>query len=300
MSKKLHEIDELIADLNLALEGHYQWLVEVFRYIAVRDREMPQLTRREAHNVCRFGSWLNRYLQETSEDKGFAQVVHQRHKEMHDVGRELVLSIVDGDVRLALFDEFKLALQGMSEAINRWQRHLLQLRSGYDALTGLPLRRILDESFATHHPEEEGEEDRMYVLIMDVDHFKRINDTWGHLTGDAVLRSLARKLRECTRSYEPSFRFGGEEFITLLKARSDRDACLAGLRINQAIAAHEFQHGSEQLSVTVTSGLTRAWKGETLHRVLERADSAMYCGKQSGRNRCMFVDRGLNVNRVVC
>lgn len=299
MGNKLHEIDEQITSLNLALEGHYQWLVDVFRYISVRDREIPQVTRREAHNFCRFGSWLNRYLEASGEDKGFAQTIYQRHKEMHDVCRALVTSIVDGDVRLPLFDEFNRALQGMSEAINAWQRHLLQLRSGYDALTGLPLRRILDESFATHHPEEEAEGDRVYVLIMDVDHFKRINDTWGHLTGDAVLRSLALKLRECTRSYEPSFRFGGEEFITLLKARSDKDACQAGLRINEAIAAHEIKHGKEPLSITVTSGLTRAWKGESLHRVLERADSAMYRGKQNGRNRCMFVDRSLNVSRVV-
>lgn len=186
----------------------------------------------------------------------------------------------------------------MIEAIIVWQRHLLQLRSGYDALTGLPLRRILDESFGSHLPEEDG--DNIYVLIMDVDHFKRVNDTWGHLTGDAVLRALALKLRESTRSYEPSYRFGGEEFITLLKAKNDRDACHAGLRINEAIAAHRIKLGDEQLSITVTSGLTRVHQGETLHRVLERADSAMYQGKLRGRNRCMFVDQHLNVNQVRC
>ncbi|MEW5561304.1 diguanylate cyclase [Enterobacter asburiae] len=155
---------------------------------------------------------------------------------------------------------------------------------------------MLDESFDSHLPEENG--DNVYVLITDVDHFKQVNDTWGHMTGDAVLRALALKLRECTRSYEPSYRFGGEEFITLLKARNDRDACHAGLRINEAIAAHRIRFGAEQLSITVTSGLTRAHQGETLHRVLERADCAMYRGKQSGRNRCMFVDRALNVNQV--
>lgn len=296
MSKKLHEIDKLLGELNLAVEAHYQWLVEVFRYISVRDRELPAITRRASHNLCEFGSWINGYLSENSNDRGFVLAIHQRHEETHDVCRELVTSIVDGDVKLALFDVFNQALQGLIEAITAWQRHLLQLRIGYDALTGLPLRRILDESFDSHISEKGG--DNIYVLIMDVDHFKRVNDTWGHMTGDAVLRALALKLREYTRSYEPSYRFGGEEFITLLKARNDRDACHAGLRINEAIAAHRIRLGKEQLSITVTSGLTRAHHGETLHRVLERADSALYRGKQNGRNRCMFVDSKLNVNQV--
>ncbi|SNY59460.1 diguanylate cyclase [Enterobacter sp. CC120223-11] len=298
MSKKLHEIDTLIADLNGAVEAHYQWLVEVFRYISVRESEQPDITRRSAHNFCRFGRWINGYLSENSEDRGFSLAISLRHEEMHDICRELVTSIIDGDVKLPLFDAFSQALQGLSEAITAWQRHLLQLRSGYDALTGLPLRRILDESFGRHIPEEDG--DHIYVLIMDVDHFKRVNDTWGHLAGDSVLRALALKLRESTRSYEPSYRFGGEEFITVLKARNDRDACRAGLRINEAIASHRIRLGNEHLSITVTSGLTRAHQGETLHRVLERADSAMYRGKQSGRNRCMFVDQSLNVSQVRC
>lgn len=101
---KLHEIDTLLADLNQVVEAHYQWLVEVFRYISVRDRELPELTRRSAHNFCRFGRWINGYLSEKSVDRGFALAIHQRHEETHDVCRELVTSIIDGDVKLALFD----------------------------------------------------------------------------------------------------------------------------------------------------------------------------------------------------
>jgi diguanylate cyclase (GGDEF)-like protein len=297
MSKQLHEIDALIADLNLALEGHYRWLVDVFRYISVRDRESPDITRHAAHHVCRFGCWINGYLTKAANDKGYARLIHQRHKQTHEVCRQLVASIVDGEVKLELFDDFKQTLQGLIEAIHAWQRHLFQLRSGYDALTGLPLRRILDESFDIQ-TQDEGD-GNVYVLIMDVDHFKRVNDSWGHLTGDAVLRALALKLQESTRNNEPSYRFGGEEFITILRARSDKDACLAGLRINEAIAAHQIKLGTRQLSITVTSGLTRVHQGETLHRVLERADSAMYRGKQNGRNRCMFVDRNLTINRIM-
>ncbi|MBB1199498.1 diguanylate cyclase [Enterobacteriaceae bacterium 89] len=296
MSKKLQEIDILIADLNAALESHYKWLVEVFRYISVRDREPPEIISDSAHSLCRFGGWINNYLSQPTGDKGFAQAVYQCHEETHRVCRELVLSLTAGNARLELFDTFTAALQTFIQAINAWQRHLLQLRSGYDALTGLPLRRILDESFTTQLQAET--EEHLYVLIMDVDHFKNVNDKWGHLKGDAVLRALALKLQECTRNYEPSYRFGGEEFITILKARNDRDACHAGLRINKAISEHQIKLDADSLSITVTSGLTRVHHGESLHRVLERADTAMYRGKRSGRNRCMFVDQGLNVQQV--
>jgi diguanylate cyclase (GGDEF) domain len=296
MSKRLKEIDALIADLNAALEGHYKWLVEVFRYISVRDREPPEIISDSAHRVCRFGCWIDNYLNQSADDKGFAMVAYRCHEHAHSICRELVASLVEGDAKLALFDTFTRALQEFIQAINAWQRHLLQSRSDYDALTGLPLRRILDESFETQR-QAEGE-GHLYVLIMDVDHFKSVNDTWGHLQGDAVLRALALKLQECTRSYEPSYRFGGEEFITLLKARNDNDACHAGLRINKAISDHSIKLGTDRLSITVTSGLTRVHHGESLHRVLERADTAMYRGKRSGRNRCMFVDRALNVQQI--
>lgn len=288
MSRKLQEIDKLLGELNSALESHYQWLVEVFRYISVRDIENPEITSENSHQVCQLGTWLNRQLLKKSENKGFILTIHQHHEDTHQICRELVTSIINKQANLELFNEFQASLQKLIMAIISFQRHLLQLRISHDALTGLPLRRILDESFAKQVLDDSN--GQLYVLIIDIDHFKRINDTYGHLVGDAVLRAFATKLQHCTRHYEPAYRFGGEEFIVILKAHRDEDACATGLRLTQIIEQHEIIVPPFRLNLTVTCGLTKARPGEVLHSVLERADEAMYLGKQSGRNRCMFAD----------
>ncbi len=136
-------------------------------------------------------------------------------------------------------------------------------------------------------------------MILDIDHFKRINDTYGHIIGDEVLRAFAQKLQSCTRNYEPVYRFGGEEFIVILKAKGEAEAMAAGLRITRAIEHHQIRVGQYDIPVTVTAGLTRAIPGELLRIVLERADGAMYVGKQSGRNRCMYINDQGSIERVM-
>lgn len=296
MQNELVKIDTVIESLNQSLKAHYKWLVDVFRYVAVKDRDVPEITAVSAHDICQFGHWINATLQERPHDKGLMLSIHQRHAETHRICRELVASIVAKDVNLTLFDAFQAELQGLIESIYQYRRHLLQIRTSHDALTGLPLRRILDESFDAQLSDES--DGKLFILLLDIDHFKRINDTWGHLVGDGVLRAFAEKLRASTRSYEPVYRYGGEEFIVILKAHSRDEACRTGLRITQAIADHQIRVDQHDIRITVTCGLTPVQQGEPLHKALERADSAMYMGKQSGRNRCMFIDEDLRVVAV--
>ncbi|ADO48780.1 diguanylate cyclase [[Enterobacter] lignolyticus] len=296
MKNELVKIDAVIESLNQSLHAHYKWLVDVFRYVSVNDRDVPEITAISSHDLCQFGRWVNKTLQEHPEDKGLLLAIHLHHEETHRVCRELVASIVAKDVKLKLFDTFHAALQGLIESIYQYRRHLLQIRTSYDTLTGLPLRRILDESFDAQLSDES--DGKLYILLLDIDHFKRINDTWGHLVGDGVLRAFAEKLRASTRSYEPVYRYGGEEFIVILKAHSQHEACRTGLRITQAIADYQIHVEPHEIRITVTCGLTPVQQGEPLHRALERADAAMYMGKQSGRNRCMFIDEDLRVVTV--
>lgn len=296
MNRKLKEIDELLTGLNRSVGGHYRWLVQAFRVISRRDSDREEITSLEAHNCCQFGSWLNHYLVTDSEDKGFLLTINDKHILVHAVCRELVDSVLKNNIQESLFNDFEHALQEFVAAITAYQTHLLQLRISYDALTSLPLRRILDESFESQIRDRSNGD--LYVMILDIDHFKRINDSYGHIIGDEVLRAFAQKLQSCTRHYEPVYRFGGEEFIVILKAKGVKEAKAAGLRITHAIAQHQIRVGQYDIPVTVTSGLTRAIPGELLRVVLERADAAMYVGKQSGRNRCMYIDEQGAIDRV--
>lgn len=296
MSRNLQDIDLLVRRLNTSLHAHFKWLVEVLRYAVVRDRQIPSICSESAHDICVFGYWINAQLAVRSADDGYLIAIHQRHREVHQVCRRLVESVVNDEVKLPLFDAFESALQKLIDAISAYQRYLLQLRVSYDALTSLPSRRILDESFTAQAHNQRGH--KLYALLTDIDHFKRINDTFGHLTGDDVLMAYARMMQSCTRSEELSYRYGGEEFVTLLRVADDDEACRAGLRIIEAIAGQQIDTGTHVIRITATAGLTRVQQDEPLHKVLERADIALYRGKESGRNRCMFINQRREIGRV--
>lgn len=210
--------------------------------------------------------------------------------------RQLIKTIEDGEHSNAPFDDFETALLAFSASVSRYKGHLLQLRTSYDALTGLPLRRVLDESFDSMNDELGNA--GLYLLLLDVDHFKKINDNYGHLTGDAVLRSLALNLENNIRRAESVYRYGGEEFIILLQAGSDREATEAAERIRRVIAASETVAGDHRVKITFSSGLTRVNRGEALREVMERADVALYKGKQSGRNCTILINKNLDCINV--
>lgn len=156
---------------------------------------------------------------------------------------------------------------------------------------------MLDETFVQQLIR--APEQNIYLLLLDIDRFKNINDTYGHLIGDSVLRGLAQLLRDGIRDDDNAYRYGGEEFIILLRAPSDKDACLTGLRLCNTIADTTLNCDDQALHITVTVGLTKVQAKESLDEAAKRADAAMYRGKQTGRNRCMFMDEWGEIHHFV-
>jgi diguanylate cyclase (GGDEF)-like protein len=158
----------------------------------------------------------------------------------------------------------------------------LEVLSVTDRLTGLFNRRKLDEVL-----EEELIRCRRYdvefaVIIMDIDHFKHVNDTWGHPAGDGVLQGMAQILRESTRDADALARFGGEEFVIVCRHSSLEGCMETAERIRAAVAAHRFGDIGQ---VTASFGAAACCAGDTAASLLERADAALYRAKAAGRNR---------------
>jgi diguanylate cyclase (GGDEF)-like protein len=156
----------------------------------------------------------------------------------------------------------------------------LNRESQTDPMTGLMNRRALDEALAEYADKQEP----YAVIALDLDHFKRINDTYGHGVGDEVLIALARALREGLRSGDRPFRVGGEEFIALLPTGSAELACEVAERLRAAVAGQRMPEGVGQVTVSVGVAL---WPedGDSSQAVIQRADQALYASKQAGRNR---------------
>lgn len=153
--------------------------------------------------------------------------------------------------------------------------------STVDPLTGALNRRGLDESF----PEVRNGKGPLSVIMVDLDHFKRVNDTHGHAAGDAVLRAVTTRLAEVLRLGDAVVRYGGEEFLLILPEASLEQATRVATRALESLRASPIRAGDLKLSVTASFGVAQRLEGEDRDQVIERADAAMYRAKAEGRDR---------------
>ncbi len=185
--------------------------------------------------------------------------------------------------------------------VYRQQCGLLE-ESHRDSLTGLLNRKTFDETFMrmAGHWGPAGAEapvadprrqwsagDPCYLAVVDIDHFKSVNDQWGHLIGDEVLLLVARRLQQTLRHSDRVYRFGGEEFVALLRCPDADRATCALERLRLSIAREAFPQVG---SLTVSVGFTRVHEDDTPQQAFGRADGAVYAAKAAGRDR--VVDAG--------
>ena len=154
-----------------------------------------------------------------------------------------------------------------------------------DPLTGLLNRRAFMEAWRQHTATARRYGQPLTLVVLDLDHFKRINDRWGHHTGDLVLRWFSEQLRQTLREADVIARFGGEEFVVLMPHTSRRAACEAMRKLQQRLT--EIPLPDEELNVTITfsAGVTEWRRGEPFEFTYHRADMLLYRAKNAGRNR---------------
>jgi diguanylate cyclase (GGDEF)-like protein len=151
-----------------------------------------------------------------------------------------------------------------------------------DMLTGVGNRRRLDDALVTEVDRANRYSHPLSLVILDIDHFKQVNDTWGHETGDHVLKEIGAALRTISRKADIVTRMGGEEFVVVLPATDLAEAVICAERLRCALAVREF---GLPRPVTSSFGVACLMAGESGASLLARADTALYEAKQHGRNR---------------
>lgn len=196
-----------------------------------------------------------------------------------------------GDIRRSLYLNLLICLAItlivltlLNGVVRRFQRKI-ETQATLDSLTGLPNRRGFDLLAAQAMLEAQREPKPLAALLLDLDHFKRLNDTYGHLAGDQVLSGFARHLASCLRQSDIVCRWGGEEFIVLLKDTDSATALKIAEKIRLLIEQQRYTYEGRNMRLTVSIGVTTLQADDTLHSLLSRADHAMYRAKQTGRNR---------------
>ena len=294
MSNLSGETRHFIIELDAAVEAHLGWTRRVMRCAVLRASPGDDVLASEAHLLCRFGHWIA--LQRPHFEKLNArktQELEAAHQTMHDAIRALCVNILAGQpgasTDLEAFEQSQSELIGL---MAWFKTQFLAEAMCNDPLTGLPLRFGIEDEFMQAQKVVRREGTQLYLAMIDVDHFKNINDQYGHAVGDRALQHLTRSLSSVLRPNEPLFRFGGEEFLLMMQCPSPEAATIAAKRIVEQVrnTPLPLDSSAEPIRLTITLGLTQAQNGEFVDEVIDRADQALYAGKRSGRDRYVMLN----------
>ena len=219
----------------------------------------------QANDITEIGPLLDEVMTET--------------RSIQDEARRSRDELIVARSQAAEAQERIVTLQNELEEASRLMRH--------DQLTGALNRRGLEEMFQTESARAQRRGTRLAVALLDIDHFKKLNDSLGHKVGDDALVHLAKVVRQHLRPQDVLARYGGEEFVILLPETGDTDAQQALIRLQRELTREFFMADLQKVVITFSAGVTRLAEGESLESALKRADGAMYQAKQAGRNRVM-------------
>ncbi|MFV1965306.1 MAG: GGDEF domain-containing protein [Pirellulaceae bacterium] len=231
--------------------------------------------------------------------------VGEHHTRVQEINNELTASGDEAGVVFALEKLIKVneamqtqlrsseeRLQSQAQEI---ESHIKEART--DALTKLANRRAFDDEIARCVEEIKRSGRPSCVMMIDVDHFKKFNDTYGHQAGDEVLRGVARVLRRSLRGKETVCRYGGEEFVVIFPNSDIGSAKPAAERARASIADEVFEFRGLDLKVTASGGVAELQPGETGDELVKRADDALYVSKENGRD-CGYCHNGTTSHAI--
>lgn len=167
------------------------------------------------------------------------------------------------------------------------QNDKLKKDANFDPLTKLLNRRTFENYFNKHVKKFEEDKTKFSLIIIDIDDFKKVNDTYGHDAGDEVLKNISDLLRDNFRNSEEIFRWGGEELVVLIPQNENISAKVAD-RFRNVISNNVIVFNDIDIKVTVTIGVSGFKKNDSINDLFERADAALYEGKNSGKNKVVI------------
>lgn len=288
------EMDEVLGSGTLSLQDH----VRLFEKYFGTERETKGLERIGGDLTQAIGSVIKQIGQAGQDSSAFVDRLRDFDGSLRNVAsddsegvQEIVLGLIQATQDMASQNrELQTQLQGSSAQVTKLQEHLHQVRheAMTDGLTGVANRRCFDLKLVEHSKVALETSSDLCLVMIDIDHFKRFNDTHGHRTGDQVLRVLGAQLKAATAGDEVPARYGGEEFALLLPNCSLGAAAERADRLRRTLAEQYLRNkvtGENLGQVTVSIGVAIYRANEPLEDFVHRADSALYRAKHQGRNR---------------
>jgi diguanylate cyclase len=282
-------IRSALSHLELALHHHEQWVEELNATLICRLPPDARDTSDNAHQHCRFGQWYYGLgTKNLGLHEGFVSV-EAEHKRMHQIAAQLLETTARGEtIPLQDYEKFVSALKRMRLEIVTLRQDLEECIFNIDPLTGAAGRVRMLTYLREQHNLVRRKAQSFSIAMMDLDHFKLVNDKYGHLVGDQVLAGCSHFILSNLRPYDKLFRFGGEEFLICLP-NSETDVAVAAIeRLRTGLSELPFEaNGHGQFKITASFGVTLLEPQFTVEQSIEKADTALYAAKSAGRNCVM-------------
>lgn len=284
------ELQAIVRELDQAIYHHNQWYQDIIRSITCRlpfdKRDMDEA----AHHHCPFGQWYYRVDDEDLQENKTFQSIRSEHKMIHTVARELLQSSAHSEsISPMAFDRFSGTIERLRLNLNTLKYELEETLYKRDPLTGARNRVSMLSDLRKQMTLIDRLAETTTIALMDVDHFKQINDRYGHPVGDKVLSGIASYIIQNLRPYDNLYRYGGEEFL-LMMPHTNLDTSMAiveRLRVGIESNAPACSQG-EEINVTASFGITQLEAHLDVELAIENADKALYEAKNSGRNRSII------------
>ena len=281
------ELPAILSQLDQAIYNHQQWYDAISRTLICQLPANQHDLSKEAHRECLLGQWYyNSAPAKIHAHPGFV-ALGVEHEHMHQHASHLLHMAHAGMVITTTdYDNFANSLQRVRLQILTLTRELEDLLRSADPLTGASNRAHMLPKLREQQELVKRGVHRCCIAMMDLDHFKVVNDTRGHIAGDRVLAAAARYVISHLRPYDRIFRFGGEEFLICMLHTDLNEGQELLERLRQGIAELAIDVDSgEPVHITASFGLSLLESGIPVEQSIDRADKAMYAAKSAGRNQ---------------
>lgn len=280
------ELDGILVQIDQAIDNHEQWHRQLMRTLVCRLQPDQRDLDGNAHTQCRFGQWYYEQANPALHKHPTFTSLEREHTELHAlVANMLSVSVTEASIDPMLYDQFANTLERMRLQLFSLKHEIEAELHNRDPLTGAYTRYGMLATLRDQQALTVRGVGHCAVAMIDVDHFKRVNDEHGHAIGDHALTHLSSILLAHLRPYDKLYRYGGEEFVLVLPNTPEEMAVAIAERMRKLVEDAPISTEEQPVGITISVGVAMLDPDVPVEMSIERADQAMYVAKQQGRNQ---------------
>jgi diguanylate cyclase (GGDEF)-like protein len=291
----LHEAERIVGRLAPALRAHGSWIQRIHSTLVCRTPPTRVDLEPAGHSASDLGRWLAEETNEFICSHPDYALALEEHRRLYALARSLCAAVASGrSIEPAEYQAFTESISRLDRSLETLVKELWDLLRHTDPLTGIATRYAMLPRMREEHRRVQRTGLVSSICMVDLDHFKRINDTYGHYAGDTVLEAVSAHLVANLRRYDQVCRYGGEEFVLMLPNTEPEQAVPIVDRLRRGLGELSIRLDSgERVGITASIGIAPLIPDQPISASIERADQAMYAAKRAGRNQLRVWREGM-------